>query len=352
GCATGYSKGFGTIYIEMTESHGSIQTLYPWQQEQWQRIQQSRAASRLPHALLLTGPAGVGKSIFAVMLANSLLCLAPTSEGTACGCCQNCQLLHAGSHPDFIRIEPEEPGKAIRIDTIREFTAKEALTSQSGGYKVIIIEPADAMNIAASNSLLKTLEEPTARTLMILISSHPVRLPATIRSRCQSVHFPTPERAIAKAWLDEQLPQTDTDQLLNFSAGSPLQALALSQGDSLALRGKILEEFSHVLSRKADPVAVAANWASEALEQLIPWLSGWLMDMVRLKMVPNTQMLTNIDQKQHLQALASTIELKALYLLLDKLLEMNRTLGSQLNNQMLLEDLLLSSVSVTARKAS
>ena len=330
---------------------GKIPELYPWHQENWLRLRQSIAADRMPHGLLLTRPEGLGKAQFCVQSAAAMLCTSPADDGMACGQCKNCHLFRAGTHPDYRRIEPEEPGKAIRIDTIREFTAKEALTSQGGGYKVIIIEPADAMNSSAANSLLKTLEEPVARTLMVLITSKPVRLPATIRSRCQKIPFTVPDHKTATDWLAPQIGQQDATLLLSLASGSPLQALALTQGDALKVRSAVLDEFCKVLARKTDPVSVAARWNTLQLPQLLGWMSGWLIDLIRLKMVPATENLINRDQKERLQALALAIELKALYALLDKLLDATRTLGSQLNSHILLEDLVLTSVTIKQRNA-
>lgn len=325
--------------------------LFPWQQVNWQRFRQSVESKRLPHALLLTGLDGLGKSRFAVTLAASMLCHSPNENGQPCGRCKSCQLFNAGTHPNYTRIVPEEPGKAIRIDTIREFTSREVLTSQSGGHKVIIIEPADAMNGAAANSLLKTLEEPVASTLMILISSKPSRLPATIRSRCQTITFSIPDRVIAAEWLKSQLAGGDANMLLDVASGSPLLALQLSEGEMLAIRSGVLSDFSRVLARKCDPVDAAARWSKLDFSQLIQWLNGWLIDLIRLKMVPNLQTLINSDQKEHLQQLSLTLELKELYGLFDKLLDAARAVGSQLNTQLLLEDLLLTGINAKSRKA-
>ena len=150
--------------------------IYPWHAEQWLRLSRARASNRLPHAILIAGPEGLGKAAFARRLSASLACNQIDDHGDACGCCASCRQTAAGSHPDQKSVVPEEPGKMIRIDTIRELTAKSVLSAQEGGYRVYLIEPAEAMNRAAANALLKTLEEPSPRTVLILVTSHPDRL--------------------------------------------------------------------------------------------------------------------------------------------------------------------------------
>ena len=156
-----------------------------WHATAWQQLQTSHRQQRLPHALLLSGEAGIGKAEFAARLAASLLCEQPHVDGQACGTCHACQRLGAQTHPDRFRLEPEEPGKAIKVDAVRQLIRNLSLTGHYGGYRVVTVEPAELMNTNAANAFLKTLEEPPANTLLILITASPARLPATIRSRCQ-----------------------------------------------------------------------------------------------------------------------------------------------------------------------
>ena len=314
----------------------------PWHQEAWGRLQAAHHGGRLPHALLVTGARGIGKGQFAHALAASMLCGSPNEAGQPCGNCQGCHLFLAGTHPDYTRVVPAEPGKAIRIDRIRECTDQGTLTAQAGGYKVIVVAPADAMNIPAANSLLKTLEEPVRWTLIILVSASPERLPATIRSRCQKLHLPLPPRAKAEQWLTERLEDVDAGLLLDLTSGAPLKALELAESDMLSTRGRLLEEFSAVVTGDRDPVAVAAAWNGLELEALLSWVSGWLVDMVRLKAVPGFNRPINPDQVNRLRALGNRLEFAQLYDLLDRAYEATRSLGSQLNSLMLLEGFLLA----------
>jgi len=316
--------------------------LYSWQQSIWQRLHAAHTAGRLPHALLFTGAEGLGKSQFATIFAQSLLCESLSDSGQPCGACRGCHLFQVGNHPDYKRIEPEEAGKAIKIDTIRAFVDKGALTAQAEGYKVIVIEPADAMNSAAANSLLKTLEEPVPWTIMILVTSRPGRLPATIRSRCQRITFPIPPHKEATEWLSTQIEKGDSDLLLAMGSGAPLLAKSLAAPELLQERAQMVDEFHAALNGKQDPVAIAGRWDKLELPRVLNWMSSWLIDMLRLKFGEQPPVLYNPDHIQSLQVMAQVLDYKVLYGMLDRVYEANRTLGSQLNSLMTLESLLLA----------
>ena len=157
--------------------------LLPWQQEQWLQLVGRRERLSLPHALLLTGPAGVGKRQFAARLAAALVCEQEAISAQPCGACRACGLAGSGTHPDIHWLEPEEEGKAIRIDAVRALIGRTTLTTQARGSRVFLISPAHAMNRAAANALLKTLEEPTASSNLVLVSSQPHLLAATADGR-------------------------------------------------------------------------------------------------------------------------------------------------------------------------
>ncbi len=317
-------------------------TELPWHQRHWERFRNSLESDRLPHALLLTGVAGLGKRRFADRLVANLLCDTPSDTGWPCGLCRGCQLLKAGTHPDYRLIEPEEAGKAIKIDVIREFVQKESLTSHLAGYKAIIIEPADAMNIAAANSLLKTLEEPVTKSLMLLISDQPNRLPATIRSRCSHFSFSKPATDLALDWLAGAIGQeSDPKLLLSLANGAPIKAVTLADPDIFAQRKQMLDEFSALLRRVADPVVIAAKWDKLDLGRVLEWFTGWVVDMIRIQVNSQIAEIINIDQKSLLRELGSHVKSKQLHLMLERLYQARQTVGGQLNTQMLLEGLLL-----------
>ena len=173
---------------------------FPWQQSAWDGLMRRLGEQRLPHALLLGGGAGLGKRRLAGDLATALLCQTATGPWP-CGQCVGCTLMSAGSHPDFHEIGVEEGSRVIKVDAVRELGRSMGLKSQYGGFRVAIIAPAERMNASAANSLLKTLEEPPAGTVLILVADQPSRLPATVRSRCQRLDVHAPDgRAVRRQW--------------------------------------------------------------------------------------------------------------------------------------------------------
>ncbi len=315
----------------------------PWQQVSWEMLSIARNSDRLPHALLLVGNAGLGKWQFAQQLAHSLLCHSSDQLGHPCCSCQSCHLFNAGTHPDLQKIIPDPESKSgdIRIDDIRQMSNKEALTAQAGGYKIILIHPAERMTAAAANSLLKTLEEPAAQTRIILVSSYPHRLPATIRSRCQQIRFTAPAKEEATQWLQQQGVTSGAETLLGLSGGSPLAALALSQPEIMQERDRQLAEFLALAKGQADLTTVAARWAKLDQTRTLTWLNGWLIDIIRLQTADGSVQLFNPDQRESLHTVGKGLKSKLLHQLLEAVHEAHRLADSTLNSQLILEDLLI-----------
>lgn len=319
-----------------------IPDLLPWHTTEWKQLQAVHALERLPHALLFAGAEGVGKHLFVSRFAAYLLCDTSLHADGPCGNCQSCRLFVQGTHPDYREIVPDEPGKAIKIDQIREFTSSAALTSHSGGYRVTVIEPADAMNVNAANSLLKTLEEPVTSSVMLLITSQPGSLPATIRSRCRQIRFRPPESTQVLPWLKREIKDADPDLLLRLASGSPLSAIKHASSELLNERQLMLKEFYSISAGSADPVAVADRWNKQDLILTLNWLYSWVTDILRLKFNPEILDMVNSDQRAHLMKLAQVLEFKKLYRTLDQTYQALGAQGTQLNSQMILESLLLS----------
>jgi DNA polymerase-3 subunit delta' len=312
----------------------------PWIASTFADLQQRRVQGRLAHALLLSGPAGIGKHQLAELFAQSLLCAQPHADGQPCGQCHACSLFAAGTHPDLFRLSPEEDSKNIRINQIRALIEGMSLSSHYGRYKVVILNPAHAMNIAAANALLKTLEEPPADTVLLLITDRPSFLPATIRSRCQSLRLGLPARDEAQAWLATQLgnPQ-EAAVSLALAGGAPLAARDLGE-EQLARRQELLSGWQQLASGKADPVKLAAEWVKPTLQLPITWIYGWVADMIRLRSGAKDG-LKNEDAAVTLQKLAQELDLTRLYGLLDRVLEAIKLANSQVNPQILMEGILL-----------
>ncbi|EIC19999.1 DNA polymerase III subunit delta' [Thiorhodovibrio frisius] len=317
----------------------------PWLSGHWQHLWKTYRNARLGHAWLLTGPAGLGKRLFADRLAQALLCEHPGEDGVPCGVCAECHLIKAGHHPDLQRIVPdaESASGEIKVNAIRELVALENLTSHRGHFKVVQIVPAEVMNNAAANSLLKTLEEPTERTLLLLVADDASRLPATIRSRCQQlVCVPPPERE-ALPWLGAMLqsPPAPPELLLRLARGAPLKALSLGKADYLSMRRQGFQQFLGVAEGREDPLAVAAAWQSQDIPMLLEIVLGWLCDIARLLGDPQAQYLSNPDLQDALQALALRLSREKLHDYLRQLMGARALPQASVNRQLLLESLLI-----------
>ena len=175
--------------------------LLPWQEGNWRQLYGYIRQNRLPQALLISGNKGIGKTALARHFAHSLLCLQSGPEGFCCGTCRYCSLLEAGSHPDFLEVTPEEEKKSITINQIRAVIGDTFLKPQYDQQRVVIIHPADTLTVPAANAFLKCLEEPAERTVFILLTEKPSKLPATIISRCQHIIAQPPTTELLCQWL-------------------------------------------------------------------------------------------------------------------------------------------------------
>lgn len=204
--------------------------VYPWQRQEWQSVVQLIGRERLPHALMLAGPAEIGKQNFALRLSQLLLCATPTER--PCGNCKACKLFGAASHPDFMLVEPEAEGRIIKVDQIRELAEFATRTAAMGGRRAIVVSPGEAMNQNAANAFLKTLEEPGKDVVIVLVVHQPGRILPTIRSRCRIFPFALPSRELVATWLKEEKPSSrDFDQVMSLSGGRPLRGRRLLDGD-------------------------------------------------------------------------------------------------------------------------
>ena len=317
----------------------------PWHEDNWRMLMDALAAGRLAHALLLAGPAGLGKGQFTMRFSQALLCQARADDGRACGQCQSCQLFQVGNHPDFKAVEPVEDKKVIIVDQIREMTEFLSLKSQYGHYRCIRIMPADRMNESAANSLLKTLEEPPPGTVLMLVTDRPARISATLRSRCQKITFGLPERASALAWLRPRLPepvQKEADVLLALANGAPLAALELGADDLVTHRRPMLEDMERLLARQGDPVAIADKWLKLDAKASLYWLYSWLVDMARLKMAGAEPHLANPDFREDLRRISELIDVTDILSIISHVERAVLQVEGQINQQLLLEDLLIA----------
>ncbi|NIF69106.1 DNA polymerase III subunit delta' [Burkholderia sp. Ap-962] len=275
--------------------------IYPWQTEDWDRLQALRAA--WPHALLLHGQAGIGKLRFAQHLAQGFLCEAPLPKGEPCGKCAACTWFEQGNHPDYRIVLPEAlageapgaaadepkadadeggkktrtPSKEIKIEQVRGLLDFVGVGSHRGGARVVVLYPAEALNVAAANALLKTLEEPPSGVLFLLVSARLDRLLPTIISRCRQWPMTLPPAAHAQAWLATQQ-VSDAAALLAEAGGAPLAALALAADENRPLRDWTLAQLA--AGAGCDPFACGESLQKLPVPVVLGWLQRWLYDLL------------------------------------------------------------------------
>ncbi|WP_460427549.1 DNA polymerase III subunit delta' [Azotobacter armeniacus] len=319
-----------------------VPEVYLWQQALWQRL---AGRSRHAHAYLLHGPAGIGKRALAERLAARLLCQSPAGL-EACGQCKSCRLLQAGSHPDHFLLEPEEADKAIRVDQVRELVEFVVQTAQLGGRKVVLLEPAEAMNLNAANALLKSLEEPSGESVLLLISHQSSRLLPTIRSRCVQQVCPLPGAADSLAWLRGALPErTDEElaELLVLAGGSPLSALRLHGEGVREQRARVVEGVKQLLKQQAGASQLAETWNGVPLLLLFDWFCDWSLLILRYQLTADEQGLGLGDMARVVRYLAEKSAQSRVLAMQDWLLVQRQKVlaKANLNRALLLEALLV-----------
>lgn len=242
----------------------------PWQQRIYAQACAALDAGRLGHALLFAGPARLGKRAVAERLAQRLLCEQRRADGEPCSECRGCRLLAAGTHPDyqFVTFVPNKEGTRLRteivIDQIRSVSERLSLTPQYGGAQIALIDPAEAINHAASNALLKTLEEPVSGRYLWLVTAHPARLSATIRSRCQKLEFRLPAQNEALAWLRARgHAETAAGEALDAARGHPGLAHEWLEGNGFALRREVAGDLAKLARGEVSVADTAQRWAGD-----------------------------------------------------------------------------------------
>ena len=285
----------------------------PWLAPGRQQIARALATGRLPHAILITGQPGVGKAALADYIARFALCDRPAAG--PCGECTSCRLHAAGNHPDLRRVGLVEGKKQIQVEDVRELISDLVLSSFRDGRKVAIVDPADALNRSGSNALLKTLEEPSADALLILVASRPDRLPATIASRCHRLAVRQPDAAAALAWLGALDATVAWPGLLALAAGGPVLACELAQHGVLDFDEK-MAGFADRLSRPGtDIVALAEQCKADLPAQRLRWIENWVTDRIRKGLLtaapghsPGNPGLPSAARTRHIQGLYATLD--------------------------------------------
>ncbi|MCQ3031910.1 DNA polymerase III subunit delta' [Pseudomonas syringae] len=315
---------------------------YPWQEQLWQQL---AGRAQHAHAYLLHGPIGIGKRALAERLMGSLLCQRP--EGLeACGQCKSCLLLAAGSHPDNYVLEPEEADKAIKVDQVRDLVSFVVQTAQMGGRKVVLIEPVESMNINAANALLKSLEEPSGNTVLLLVSHQPSRLLPTVKSRCVQQACPLPSEEMSLTWLAKALPESSEEErreLLTLAAGSPLAAVSLQAQGVREQRAQVVDGVKKLLKQQQSPTQLAEGWKDIPLLLLFDWFCDWSHLVLRYQLTGDEQGLGLEDMRKVVQYLAQKSAQGKVLEIQDWILAQRQKVMSKanLNRVLLLEALLV-----------
>ncbi len=324
-----------------------------WHDAAWQQLW--HAANGLPHALLLTGPEGIGKGRFALAAAARLLCESPLETGV-CGQCPSCRWFLSDNHPDFRYIIPaadaesdesatdgekKKGSRQIVIDQIRELEDFVFIGGHRNGARVVVIEPAEAMNQAAQNALLKILEEPPSSVYFILVSSRWRRLLPTIRSRCRTLALPRPSAVEAQAWLHRENEKSAVD-LLPVLGNAPLMAVV----ETARGRGAILMAVLETLAEPGrDPLQLASRWQNQLqlkgegglpMEAFVQLIQKWLFDLALFKLSGRNRLGSN--RKTSIQRMTDKASASALIRCYNDLMKFRALASHPLNPQLFLED--------------
>jgi DNA polymerase-3 subunit delta' len=293
----------------------------PWLGKEMAALRAACEADRMPHALLIHEAPGSGGDWLANWIAQLLL------------------KTDRNQHPDWISVRPIDDSRQIRIEQVRELAQDLALTSHQGGYKVGVLSPADVLNRFAANALLKTLEEPPRRTVLILVATQPSRLPATILSRCQRVRVSAPSRAEAISWLESTRGKGDWKAVLDILGEAPMLA-AESDASAIAQTGaEVRRGLEEAAAGTSDPVTTAEAWSRAELPLRLRCFENWLTERIRGQF-GTKGFLTEVGAVTYLQPPESVLNIRQLFELLDGVRDLKSALETPINRGLALESLL------------
>lgn len=319
-------------------------TLYPWNRELFASLLQRFQQQQLAHGLLISGRAGLGKLALARHFAARLLCSGAGDQAQACGQCKSCQLFAAETHPDYLEIASEAASGGILIDQIRQVNHFAALKSQLGGVQVVVIDAANRMNRNAANALLKTLEEPNDNLHLLLLSENTQGLLPTIRSRCQHYRSGEPDMNQQIQWLADKFPQATPSQLrqaLAMAYGAPPLAAQLLANDAPTAEQKQLQLFLNLSAGRLSAEEVAWVYQSDELANLLSSVYAWIVDMIRFKSGLTLADRYTEQQATELSRVARDLHIDNLFDYTDRVIEALRLRHTQVNPQLLVEQLLI-----------
>jgi DNA polymerase-3 subunit delta' len=308
--------------------------IHTWHQTVWDQLVTTRNSNHLPHAILISGSEGTGKQVFAEALVDSLLCESPLDDYHACGHCKSCHVKHSNAHPDYVHVTIAEKKTQILIDQIRQLNEFLRLSRSYQGSRVAFINPAEALNINAANSLLKSLEEPADNSVIILLTSQLSTLLPTIKSRCQILHLATPRKEIGLQWLSQQSIQHSPEELLEMSGGRPLYALELDNKEHFERRNDFANDLSSVVMQRQSITEISKRWQNAVKHELLDWQIHWVQQLIK-------QCFSTTEQQSVLN-LPRANDITRLWQLHDELIKFRAIAHTSLNAQLFIENMLLS----------
>jgi DNA polymerase-3 subunit delta' len=294
-------------------------------------------ADRLSHGLLIHEAPGAGGDWLAKWAASLVLC--QNVDQAPCGSCRGCHSVATRQHPDLVVLQPIEESKQIRIEQIRELSDELALTAHQGSYKVAVITPADTLNRFAANALLKTLEEPPARTLIMLVVTQPSRLPATILSRCQRVRVRAPGRKEAIAWLEASRGPGDWTAVLDTLGEAPMLAAEVDPKALVEVGSEVRRTLEEATTGGGDPVATAERWSRAELPLRLRCIENWLTERIRAHSGSDS-FFTKVGAAPYSPPPNAVLNTGHLFELVDGVRELKSALDSPINRGLALEALL------------
>ncbi len=326
---------------------------YSWFEQAYNNVITAYRSGSLPHALILSGAEGMGKSEFSLYLAQGLSCM-ENSTGSAgeaappCQVCRNCRLFEACTHPDVLVCAPEEGSQFIKVDQVRAIGDFVGQSAQINALKIVVLDPASALNINAANALLKNLEEPSDNTLYLLLDDQQGPLLPTIRSRCQILKLPTPQNAEALAWLRDNctaaVDDVDAQAALNLAHGSPLRAKNIIENNGLQQENALIQAVGETIKGETSAVEFAEQFSTVfdlGIDQFIECQVIWLDAMIKSVMGQQFEALESRTGGRMFHYLATRNTMENLYEFRDELLLRRQDClhGANLNQTLLLESM-------------
>jgi DNA polymerase-3 subunit delta' len=311
-------------------------------EEQIRRLRHMDERNRMPHAILLSGPSGIGKIMVASALATMLLCLG-TRPGP-CGSCQSCLQVSYGTHPDLLVIGPD--GATIKIEQIRNLQHEVALTPYVSARRVCIIDGAELMTVQATNSLLKVLEEPVGDVVFILVAANKEMLLPTIISRCMNITFQSLTHGVlAQALVGKGFSALQAETAARLSQGRMGIALAMLEPDGFAIRDQaanIMQNlFEEGMKNLWDTATTLEKMERNDVVQLIGYVTYILRDLLMIVTGQGREALFNIDLAEWLIGQADRWNEETLVQALHVVENVRRALKANANARLTSEALLI-----------